>query len=486
MILGGQPKTLTFRESENLPEVFVTDVASGVCAIAVPTFGGYAVGVLNPFADNGSVQIDELTVVVDGTTVTAADVIIHPGFGRWHVSKLYDVPDPQTATEAGRENARKTLEKFEFSFHDGLRISTPKDANGPGGTGIYMENTWAVGCRDGMEVAHYVLQGWANRNAIFRFDRASWARGLIVPHKFEFDAPFNGVDKTKTFPAQGYEFTKPVGERQGALNQLDYSHIVRMVHVAEAVAIHGSKFGFLMTLCLAADARACWIIPTKHDTGTNLHYWSLAGAANSRPVGGGSQFGGRGLNGLMRALTAQVWASLCHAEPDPEVFYDPYVGGLEMVVKFVKHCFSWDEGLLYRLGYTADNGYQPNNAWKHKVEQEQWPHRIPEGEKPPVWKGFEAALTFGGLREVEEVLNGVLGHEDHDLEDIVERMRERMAENNPTLGVWGNSRWGTHDVATWTDYILGYRKDEVIELTRTYPTPWTGDHPANSFYGDLH
>lgn len=488
VLADGRHFDLTFTEAKNFPGVFITEVVDGLCAMAMNSFGGWAVGVLNPFARNGSVELDRLEVGLGSTRTVENDVTILPGWGRWTSADIHEIPDPGTATQAGRINAAKTLNRFQFAIHDGLRVTNTKDANEPGGAGIYMENEWAVGCPDGIEVSHYLALGWANRNAIFRFDRASWVRGRIAPHSFEADPSYKGIDTTKTFPPQGYEFDKPSGDRQGAMNQLDYSHIVRMVHPVRAIASQGSKFGLILGLCLAAEARAALAIENTNDSLMQpwaMYYWSVFGWMNSRSRGTGSGLGGRHFNGALRALNGYISAASKERSLDKVEFVDPYVVSLQICADAALYHFNWNQGLFYRLGYATDSGFEPSPQWLHKVRDEQWPHRIPEGETPAVWKGFEHALTFGGLRDSNQVLSAIVGPQP-EFQRMLERMADRMAENNPTLGVWENPAWGTPDTATWTNYVLGHDRADIISMTETYPADWTGDHPANCFPGDLH
>lgn len=463
------------------PGIKIGKRIGGLAPIMFEDHGSVIFGLMNCFANAGPWSYSDLAVDYEDDGEVQEDLIpakgkegtIQPGYARFWMLDWGASPEPGTATEDGFENAwNHALSPSDLNYELGFPIYFGKDANGPGGQGIYQESDWAVGCTEGLASSLLILLGWANRNAIFRLDEIQWDQGIIAPHDFVNPdlPPYQGNDQTKTFAPQGYEGDVTIE----GYRQLDHAHAMRMLNPAFITGSYGYSFGRFCTAMLAFDVEATWILPNANDTKANAHWWSVKGMTLNTPEGIGSHFAGRPINYAMQALAKAYMLDIDYELEE----------SLLRMNEFLLHIYDESNHLFYRISYFAENG-QPSNKWKHKVEQEGWDHSIPEGGKPDVYKGFEQALVWLGFRHFRRVVDD-LDPDNAERRDEMELMvKERLMKQNRDLEVIGHPEWSSSREAPWNEFILDTISTSDLEFAKKSVQAWHSDNPLNAYTGDL-
>jgi hypothetical protein len=352
----------------------------------------------------------------------------------------------------------------------GLEVYGPKDANAPGGQGIYQESQWAVGCSEGLEDSHAMLIGWANRQGIFRWDRDAFDAGRLEPHEWNDD--FHGLDETRTFAPQGYEG----GLKMQGYGQLDHAHLVRMVHPARTMATEGYAFGEVCCRALADDVIAHWVRPNTSDAKLGKsHWWSVAGIEKHTPAGIGTPHAGRQLNGALQALAAAIDGLPFDLD---EPGWHRYGQALDRILAFVNLMIDQEREALYVIRYLDEAG-KPSNKWSHKM-QEGFGNTVPDGERPDIYKGFEHSLVLLGLQAAARC-----GWPTAKAGKFADLLRRRLGGRNAELEVIDHPEWSSPKQATWDNLIGGTATQAELEAAVQPSTPWWGSHPMNAYTGDL-
>jgi len=429
----------------------------GCASVVVESHGSRIVGKVNAFAGNG-------TVVGDGW-------VLPPGYARWTIEDIGTPPDPRTATRQGRALAER--HRAQLVEIGGVMIAGKPDANGPGGQGIYHESDWAVGCPAGIEDALRLAVGWANRMGTWRWDRAAYEEGRIVPHRWS--AGFPGIDQTRTFPAHDYDGLVKLEN----YSQLDHSHLNRWTHVARIAALHGYAFGELCVRSIAEDVIACWTTPNASDDKMHKsHWWSCDGIEKFTPANIGTPHAGRQFAGALQGIGAGLLLPSLE-QRDPKT-YDRYRLAAKRLLSFARRVLDEERAAIYVIRYLDEAG-KPSNKYKHK-RQEHFGNTIPEGENPDIYKGFEHSLVYLGFRRLAAIPDFEFADVARDCAAVLAR---RYPENNHELEVVEHPEWSSPDPATWDDLISGMASREVVSSYLSYNAPWWSDHPLNSYTGDL-
>lgn len=453
------PPVLRWRECKNIDGLALGPLERGLANVRCESHGTVIVGKVNAFAGSGVLEVDGYEV--------------GPGYGRWEFAgDIAPTPDPMTATRTGRQNAQR--HRVDLMTVNGLQLAGTPDANAPGGQGIYAETEWASGCAAGVEDNLKLCLGWANRTAIWRWDRDAYAEGRIEPHQWGSDFP--GLDQTRTFMPVGYEGPKRIEGAGKQWTQLDHAHLVRFVHPARGVAQDGYSFGELATRALADDVIACWTTPNTSDSNLyRSHWWSCDGIERFTPANIGTPHAGRQFNGAMQALAAAL--DSIPIETDPSAF-DRCGAAVDRLMSFVSRMIDEDRSVLYVIRYLDEAG-KPSSKWQHKM-QESFGNTVPDGETPDIYKGFEHSLVYLGLRALARCdwptpLAGkyasVLG--------------SRLGRSNAQLEVIDHPEWSSPKQSTWDEFISGQATKQEIDAALAQNTPWWAGHPLQSYTGDL-
>lgn len=477
IVVGGRTHSIHWRKVAGWDGVEIGQRCGGVAPILFRSHGSVIFGIMAPFADSGAQEYRDLMLVYRGMedfiSTSGESGVIEPGYGRFWMLSGGAAPDPDTATEEGRKNAGKhPLRDEDFDWSKGFALFWGKDANGPGGRGIYQENEWAVGCPQGLMDSLRILLGWANRNAIFRLERNEWDEGLIAPHAFDHPdrPPYRGNDQTKTYAPQGYEGEVTID----GYRQLDNAHGMRMLNPAYITGKYDYSFGVFCTTMLAFDVEATWVIENINDAKKQPHWWSVKGIMAHTPAGIGSPYAGRQLNYALQALCA-AWELRVPFE---------FESAILLMWDFLEHIFDPSECLLYRISFYDEFGNE-SNKWKHKVEQEGWDHTIPAGGKPDVYKGFEQALVFCGLGRFVEVIRGLDPASGERAEKMYYAMHDRMCIQNRDLEVIGHREWSSSREAPFSEFILDTISNSDLDYAMKSNQAWHSDNPMNAYTGGL-
>ena len=444
------------REALNLPGVELEPVGrDGLARVTVTSHGTVIRGVVNAFAGTRSVPVDGRP--------------LPPGYARWRIEEMGRFPDPGTATERGLENARR--HRVQLTDYSGTLIAGQNDANAPGGSGIYHESDWAVGCREGLEDALLLCLGWANRMGIWRWDRMAYDDGRIEPHRWSPNFP--GIDQTRTFPAHDYYGVTKLGP----YSQLDHSHLNRWTHMARVAALHGFAFGELCVRSIAEDVVACWVTANKNDTKvTQFHWWSCEGIERFTPDHIGTPHAGRHFAGALQGIAAALQIPNL-ADHDGRA-WDRYRNAVKRLLSYSRRMIDEQREVIYVIRHLTESGL-PSHTYQHK-RQEHFGNTIPEGLTPDIYKGFEHSLVYLGFRRLAEL-------DWFEFDDVARDcalvLARRYPENNHELEVVEHPEWSSPKSATWDDLISGLASREVADATADYNAPWWSDHPFNSYTG---
>ena len=382
--------------------------------------------------------------------------IIPIGDARWN-----EAPHPGTATDEGRANAVK---------YEG-RYSSPNDANQGGGAGIYMESEWAVGCRAGLRTCHDIAMRWAARMPVARLDWDALGRGEIRP--FDWGEQHKGLDRSRNVAPSPFVLKDGADRRI-----LDHSHMNRAVLPTGYAARHGNAFCRFMSWCYGQDVRASWNLPNVRDSKKDALMWSAHGIMANTPRGIGSPILGREIDGALRGLVAAI-----------ECGFEEFRSDLMLLAKLAVYCFDHDDQALYAISYHNEHG-TVSSKWKHKVIDESWDHSIPgravynstggfvgwDGARPVVYKTFELARVYLGLKAAQRVLNWT------PLDNVIWGLYDRLHTDNSQLAVIGHPEWSSRAQTDWTDLILGDASNYDLDALEGGQS-WFSDNPRNAYTG---
>jgi hypothetical protein len=438
--------------------VWMCPAIYGIAPIAFTGHGSLVIGYMNAFAGNGPIEVNGYEVP--------------PGYARWHLIELGNPPDSREATRAGRYNAAKHPPIIHS--HHGLDMAGVKNANEPGGAGIYHTSFWATGCKDGVGNCLQLALGWANRMPIFRLRRDMWDDNVIAPHEFAA-GEFQGMDRTRTYGPDGFAGT----QKLDGYDALDHAHIVRMAHPAGVIARNYSFGAFLLSM-LFQDVRASWFVMNRSDEKVNQHHWwSLIGMQRHYEHGVGCPEFGRAWAGALQIL---AWAIETADRNETVERYSFWPGeeiedclsmAIDAMTRMQDH-FGW----LYVIWPTLPSG-APSSRYKHKVVDEQWSHHIPEGMQPPVFKGFEQELVFLAIARLI-----MTGEPKCDaLRVVADQLAVALRNDMETrqLMVVGEDEWSSDEKTSWQPYIYGYATSSQVD-DQQRSIPWWSDNAANALW----